>query len=113
MSNTLTTNQIFGSLITYNRELAGVSLGALAAKLDITYQHLWDLENNHRTVTYARIASIIQTLGITPETFWLNASPAIKQLKKKISEKHLLNQTLSHKTNSLTKPVFQVPLRGI
>jgi len=87
----LTTNQILGALITYNREAAGVSIGKLAGGLDVSYQHVWDLENDHRTVTEQRLEEIIALLKTKPETFWLNTPRAIKKLKKKMAEKHLLN----------------------
>ncbi len=80
----LTTNQIFGALITYNREQSRLPIGQLAADLDITYQHLWDLENDHRTVTESRLEEIIASLKITPEAFWQNLPKAIAQLRKKV-----------------------------
>ena len=85
----LTTNQILGSLITYNRTKAGVSLSKLSADLDISYQHLWDTENNQRTVTEPRIESIIQLLETTPEIFWSYLPKAIQKLKQKIADKQL------------------------
>ncbi len=80
----LTTNQILSALITYNREIAGYTIAKLAFDLDISYQHLWDLENNHRTITETRLEAIITTLQTTPEAFWQNMSLAIAQHKQKI-----------------------------
>ena len=81
--STLTTNQIFGALITYNRQQAGVSLNQLAVDLDISYQNLWDLENDHRTVTTTRSMKIIAILKTTPELYWSKTPEAIRLLNKK------------------------------
>ena len=93
--NILTSNQILGALITYNRALIGLSIGQLSADLDISYQHLWDLENDHRTVTEPRIEAIILLLKITPEFFWQNIPLAINKLKQKNSAKPSSAQNIS------------------
>lgn len=93
--NFLTTNQILGALITYNRALTGLSIAKLSAELDISCQHLWDLENDHRTVTEPRIEAIIPLLKTTPEIFWQNIPHAISQLKQKNSAKPSSPQNIS------------------
>lgn len=80
--NPLTHDQILGCLITYNRQLAGVTIRQLAEALDQKYQHIWDLENGLRPVTRIRILSIIKALKLSPETYWKNLPEAIKKLKK-------------------------------
>ena len=87
----LTYDQILGALITYNRDLAGVTVNQLAEAFDLKYQHIWDLENGQRPVSRKRLRAIIAVLKTTPEAFWQNLPLALKKLNERIQAKSLLN----------------------
>lgn len=59
--------EIFGAVLKAARQKAGLTVEALAERIDVTERYIYRLENNGKTPGYAVLCRLIRELAISPE----------------------------------------------
>ena len=59
--------EIFGAVLKAARQKAGLTVEALAERIDVTERYIYRLENNGKTPGYAVLCRLIRELAILPE----------------------------------------------
>lgn len=79
-----------GSIIKTAREKAGITIEALANKVDVTERYLYRIENENKKPSFDVLYKLIRELSISPDTIFYPDKPAndseVESLLRQLSD---------------------------
>ena len=80
----------FGDIIKNAREKAGITIEALANKVDITERYLYRIENENKKPSYDVLYKLIRELSISPDLIFYPEKPSkdseVENLLRQLSD---------------------------